>query len=245
MRATIRIDKVRIRVTGDDAGALRAAIGPFLAMLRGTGAVPPDATPGPTMQPEAVAFLAAHGFTPVCFERRRKQDEDVEAFVARRELEAAGLKYSRTAPGEAKRGPTGKLPPELAKLNPPATDREIVHFARVDGGAECAERGCRVHPEPPPIVPDMKGMDPKVLRDRMNAARPLNVMVDGDAIAAALDEKARAESAKPKPETKRTRAARRRDSDEKDALHSGSTVPFSRTAKPSKPAPRGRKAARS
>lgn len=96
-----------------------------------------------------------------------------------------------------------------------------------------------------------QGMDPAKLRDRMNAARPLNVSTDGDALAAALDEKARIRAHaicfKRHPDTA--------DPCERMADHKGKCrcgllswdaqpEPAAPMAKPFKAAPRGRKAGR-
>ncbi len=328
MRATIQTNRFTVTASGE-ALAVLTVVGPFIAlMMGGAGAAPPDATPGPTMQPEAVAFLAAHGFTPACFERSRKQDEDVEAFVARRELETAGaVHFSRVPPSGEKRGPTARLPPELAALkNPAAQAHEIFHFIHV-AAADCDVEGCRIHPEPPPVVPDLHGMDPAKFRDGMNGitvsrvvhvapgesrpveatlppelagltnppatmheiahfihvgggsecaergcrvhplprssppTRSLDVFKDGDEIAAALDEKARAEA--PSRRVSREDIARSIAADpcplpspspldrcELKARHGGQCRKGglrwgSPDRKPAKPAPRGRKAARS
>lgn len=47
--------------------------------------------------------------------------------------------------------PSG-LPPELARLDPPPTRDEVVHFACTERPEDCQIENCRVHPRTPPAA---------------------------------------------------------------------------------------------
>lgn len=101
----VEANGLRILRGVDSGGTFRASLERLQdrSLWRPLGRLDPIAEP--LMQGDAIRFLAAHGFRPGDFYKGRERDEDIHAFVARRELEAAGIRYSRTAPGEAARTP--------------------------------------------------------------------------------------------------------------------------------------------
>ncbi len=108
----IKLKVYEVSATGD-AAVVREALAPVLEAM--------GVTLGDTMSMETVAFLAAHGFTVEDYHRGRKGAEDVEAFVARRELEQAGIKFTRVVhrrPGVERRvAIQERTPLQLAELD--------------------------------------------------------------------------------------------------------------------------------
>ncbi len=144
MKIEVEITGLKLQASGDASG-LREALAPLFGLL--------GVTLGSTMPGKTVAFLAAHGFTVEDFNRGRQAQEGVEAFVARRELEQAGVKFTRTAPGRS--FPHVDLEPPVVpdhaagvRAHTKSMVSELARGAslRVVDGAPAKPRGCGLYP---------------------------------------------------------------------------------------------------
>jgi hypothetical protein len=155
MKATIKTGGCEVTMEGqgqDEVLAIFGAIGV---------AVGQD---GSRVSREVEVFLAAHGFSPSDYQRGNLGAEDVEAFVARRELEQAGVKFTRRAPWQVHELEAA-LEKICADLGTPRREDTPQPIARCD--VRQTHRGRRVDM----IVIDdpIRDQDPMAVKDRMNA----------------------------------------------------------------------------